>query len=887
MEDKDRNNPHRQPPAGPDDHPTLDSVASHAESELAARYDILNEIGRGGMGIVYKARDRETGALVALKVLRPEVAADAQAIERFKSELLLARQITHTNVCRIHELLRFGNTVAISMEFVEGESLRHILKRFHSLSRRNGIEVALQICAGLREAHSQGIVHRDLKPENVMLDPAGQVKIMDFGIARSAQGGLTQAGALVGTPAYMSPEQAAGKPADARSDLYALGLVMYEMFTGAPAFRADTPIALAHKQIHETPPPPRDLEPHLPAFIEHAIRKCLEKKPSKRFQSVEQLESALRRGPEIEPQAASETEPLPYPTDAVQWQRRDSWLLGGGVLAAIVFFALFSRVYPYSSLRIHLGQEEAVEKAVALVRKFEPAAASGRAEPFWRWRLGLGTVLERPPSLFVSLPEIQQAIMAIYKYQTASRWWLLDYPVMIRVLGLPEANRQLVYAEYWEVRVDLGPGRGPAWVSLRADGSLCSLRLPPRPGKEALPPPSREQATGNGISYVRQVFGTDLSNLEPKLQHLTETITVSWETPGPIPDLKRMISVRFAGDGWTQIREDFPSRHASEVQDQRLSVQRQDMQRMRAGGPGGAVLLLMLLLMMGLFFARRLHQKPERSAFLAALCVTLGFAGITFQDHAEAEFNWLTASAIAVAIFLVHFFLFATAEDFLRRRLPSRVVTWFLLVRHPMEARAAGLSILRGCALGFVFLAAHTLVVYALGSARLAGPSTLWLEAAALSGRPYLPLFALSYTVLVTVTRVWCVFGFPAALASGISRRPFALVGVPAALVTAAVFYLPGTTPTTMWVALLFAALQGVVFSLIFYRYDLLTLACAVFTVETWLLVYPVWTILSPIQFSQSTLAAMPWVLLLLGGATIYLRPQLEAMRRRITAVVE
>jgi class 3 adenylate cyclase/tRNA A-37 threonylcarbamoyl transferase component Bud32/uncharacterized protein with WD repeat len=282
---------------------------------LTARYELLGELGTGGMGIVYKAKDRETGDLVALKVLRAEIAADVEGMNRFKHELRVARRITHKNVCRIHEFNRTEDSAYISMELVEGESLRQILTRFGSMSPRKGVQIARQICDGLREAHSQGIVHRDLKPENVMIDQAGNVKLMDFGIARSNLGiASTASGVVVGTPAYMAPEQVRGKQVDQRVDIYALGLILYEMFTGTPAFRGKTPVDIVFKQLKETPPPPRQLEPTLPLHIELAIVRCLEKDPALRFQSVDELAAALEGKLEELPAAAP---PLPTPPPIV------------------------------------------------------------------------------------------------------------------------------------------------------------------------------------------------------------------------------------------------------------------------------------------------------------------------------------------------------------------------------------------------------------------------------------------------------------------------------------------------------------------------------------------------------------------------------------------
>ena len=257
---------------------------------VSARYEILDRVGAGGMGVVFKARDRETGELVALKVLKPEIADATASLEGLKNELRLARKITHKNVCRIHDFNRGDGATFISMEFVEGESLRRVLNRFNALSARQGIKFAQQICDGLREAHAQGIMHRDIKPENLMIDSAGNAKLMDFGLAHLIADGST---GTVGTPAYMAPEQTQGEPIDQRADIYALGLVLFEIFTGSAAFTADTPIEVALKQIREAPPNPRDIEKAVPVYIERAILRCLEKDPTKRFQSVEELQTAL------------------------------------------------------------------------------------------------------------------------------------------------------------------------------------------------------------------------------------------------------------------------------------------------------------------------------------------------------------------------------------------------------------------------------------------------------------------------------------------------------------------------------------------------------------------------------------------------------------------
>jgi serine/threonine protein kinase len=271
----------------------ITNISPAALAALGQRYDILAEAGHGSMGNVYKARDRETGEIVALKLLKPEIASDQAMMDRFKNELLFARKITHKNVCRVYDFNRIAGIAYTSMEFVNGESLRSVLNRFGGLPMRKANDIALQICSGLKEAHAQGIVHRDLKPENVMIDSQGNVKIMDFGIARSMDAATRMTGSMIGTPAYMAPEQVSGKPVDYRTDIYSLGLVLYEIYTGVPAFHADTAVAVALKQMNEAPTPPHTLDPSFPAPVERIILRCLEKEPARRFSSVAELTQAL------------------------------------------------------------------------------------------------------------------------------------------------------------------------------------------------------------------------------------------------------------------------------------------------------------------------------------------------------------------------------------------------------------------------------------------------------------------------------------------------------------------------------------------------------------------------------------------------------------------
>jgi class 3 adenylate cyclase/cell division protein FtsN len=278
-----------------EEHPVDVFEVSYSEAPacVPARYEVLSRVGTGGMGIVYKVRDLDAREVIALKILKPEAASNEAMQENLRREVFLARKVTHKNVCRIHEFNRSKGTAYISMEFIEGESLLRRLRRVCTIPANDAVGIVRQICAGLREAHLQGIVHRDLKPANIMLDGAGNVKIMDFGIARLSQENVQHTGTIAGTPSYMAPEQVQLQPVGPRTDIYSIGLMLYEMVVGKQAFEGENSIVIALKQLNESPKRPREIEPEIPARLEDVIMKCLEKDPAKRFQNIDEFETAL------------------------------------------------------------------------------------------------------------------------------------------------------------------------------------------------------------------------------------------------------------------------------------------------------------------------------------------------------------------------------------------------------------------------------------------------------------------------------------------------------------------------------------------------------------------------------------------------------------------
>ncbi|MGD9347410.1 MAG: serine/threonine-protein kinase, partial [Candidatus Aminicenantes bacterium] len=259
------------------------------------RYEIIEELGRGGMGTVFRVEDTKVGQEIALKLIKPEVASDMRTIERFRNELKITRMISHRNVCRMFDLSESKGTHFITMEYVSGEDLKSLIRRVGRLDAGTAIRITKQVCEGLLEAHRLGVVHRDLKPSNIMIDKEGNARIMDFGIARSIKAeGLTGEGIIIGTPEYMSPEQVEAKEVDNRSDIYSLGTVLYEMVTGQLLFEGVTPLSIAMKHKSESPKNPQELNPQISEELSQLILKCLEKEKELRFQTSNELVDALK-----------------------------------------------------------------------------------------------------------------------------------------------------------------------------------------------------------------------------------------------------------------------------------------------------------------------------------------------------------------------------------------------------------------------------------------------------------------------------------------------------------------------------------------------------------------------------------------------------------------
>jgi len=326
------------------------SVDLSEGSVFDGRYRILGFLGRGGMGMVYRAHDTTLDETVAIKVLRPDFAQDPAMAARFRTEIKLARKVRHRNVCAIHDYGEERGLLYISMELVEGVDLKRVLKERGALPVEEAFDLAIQIAEGLQAVHEAGIIHRDLKTPNIMVDPRRVARLMDFGIAKRQEGGgaSTATGQVLGTPEYMSPEQAQGQRVDFRSDVYALGVVIYEIFTGDVPFRGATPISTILKHLHD--PPPIDTA-KVPDPLRPVLRRALAKDPAMRYPSASALADALREARPLCRQDEVPTEMLVAPTLAhpglAAPKRRYLWAaVGGAALLAVALFARQGSVEP-------------------------------------------------------------------------------------------------------------------------------------------------------------------------------------------------------------------------------------------------------------------------------------------------------------------------------------------------------------------------------------------------------------------------------------------------------------------------------------------------------------------------------------------------------------
>ena len=421
------------------------AVAASLEpgSLLGDRYEILELLGEGGMGAVYKAADRELDRMVALKVIRPELASNPDILARFKQELLLSHKVTHRNVIRIYDLAEAQGMKFITMEYIEGNNLRAVLHERTKLPPEEAVGIAQQVCLALEAAHSAGIIHRDLKPQNIMIDPHGRVLVMDFGLARTLAGdGMTQTGAFVGTMEYMSPEQALGKDLDQRSDIFALGLILYELLDGERPFVAESALASLIKRTQEPAIPVSERNAEIPGELGRIVSKCLERDLNARYQTVAEILADLDNWKE----PANRTKIRKPVRPARRRIPTRPWMLvaGATVVAVLAIAGYIERGRLFS--RTGAGESVPAGPTVSLaILPFRNASA----DPSLDW-LGpsladmLTTDVGQSASLRTVSPNILHQILSDLRISSAT---VLDPATIKRVADFSNADR-VVWGQY-------------------------------------------------------------------------------------------------------------------------------------------------------------------------------------------------------------------------------------------------------------------------------------------------------------------------------------------------------------------------------------------------------------------------------------------------------
>ncbi|MBI4474002.1 MAG: serine/threonine protein kinase, partial [Acidobacteria bacterium] len=791
---------------------------------------------------------KETDEIVAIKVLKPEIASDPELISRFKNELRLARKITHRNACRSYELMRFGNVVAIAMEFVEGDTLRSVLNRFGGVPIRRGLEWTRQICSVLAEAHAQGIVHRDLKPENIVITNDGTLKVMDFGIARSLESGATMTGTLVGTPAYMSPEQIEGKPADARSDIYSLGLVLYEMFTGRRAFQADSAVSLAHKQVHEDPPAPRAIDPFIPDLVDAVIRRCLHKRPEKRFQSIAELDAALN---DQRLAAAANPDFVPeIPVRLSLFSNFDKALLVLAVVSLIYGSSMRSIVLETRDLRLEIdsraAQRKAEEIALKLGRPFPTAAEV---------RLDYGGFNHRYPMAVTKRPQPRPLELLRWKVSFSGTAATSNEPLRYAIIARDGSVREYVNElTYRTVRPTYKP-----------------------------PPPEERRLLARRVA--EDVCGKLNSTRGPVETHGGEfgaAYAATWRGPG-LADALPVAEVTLFAEQPVAIR----CRPAGTLPEDPLE---HEMTRVTSQALIWSVLIPFVVGAVGPFVIRQHYRSPLLVKRLP-LALLSGFSS-AWTIGPNFNFGPLSLTALIVSgLFASFLFLAAmiTIEENLKRRSPEIVATYCHAVNGRFLDRGVAVTLIRGVFWGFVILGIETGFAHIMLSEAFRDRWGSLVQGEALNqtlASPYPALFAVSSAIAhgAFAALILAMFSTDFAnlyksLSSPLARKcaiPVQLVsfGLAYALVAS---YIGLHFPPLFSVINAFVpiAVVAILVAWLALQYDLLTVIVAVTTAVLWGINLPLLEIFTIVGNTAEIVALAGWFIAVAAGVALGFRREI------------
>jgi serine/threonine-protein kinase len=724
---------------------------------LVERYRIIGLIGRGGMGEVYRADDLKLGQPVALKFLPKEFSQNKERLERFFAEVRNARQVAHPNVCRMYDIGEYGDQHFLSMEYVDGEDLASLLKRIGRLPPDKALDLARQLCAGLAAAHERGILHRDLKPANIMVDGRGRARLMDFGLAMAAEEGATE-GETSGTPAYMAPEQFAGKGSSVRSDLYALGLVFYELYTGKRAFDAVTIGGYRRKHAEDSPTRPSAVLPDFDPVVERVILRCIEKDPLQRPSSASQVAAALPGGDPLAAALAAGETPSPEMVAAAGERGAISPSTARRLLlalAAVVALSIF--LTPRANIAAFVG----LEKSPELLRE--------RAREILK-----GAGLAQKPADFANVFLTDDGFL---------RWAAENRRLRA------DLSRDAVFFDYRQALLPLTPTfaetgpfplpqvtreeppplqAGMAEVTLDPRGRLLKLFVvPPELERDSAPAPETDWG------YLFRQAGLDLNRFAPVDPRWTPRnyagVRAAWEGPHPEhPGLTmrveaasyrgRPVSFRWIGP-WTRPSRD-PEGHAAEQ--------------------AGALVfegLLLFFLIGGALVARhnlRAGRGDKRGAIrIGAAVIVLQAAMWVLGAHhvASADEGWVFIVGFinAVGMGAGFWIVYIALEPFARRRWPEMLISLSRAIsgrwRDPLVGRDLLIGALVGTAIGLLLGPIRVLLPLSLGIPATPHP----LDGTA----PTTPGLAIAWLISTLVFSAFWVLGlvFLLALARLLVRR--------------------------------------------------------------------------------------------------------------------
>lgn len=789
---------------------------------LSERYRIVGLLGRGGMGEVYRADDLKLKQPVALKFLPATLTSDGAALARFYKEVSVARQISHRHVCRVYDVAEYQGEHFISMELVRGEELSSLLKRIGRLPQDKAIEVARQLCAGLAAVHERGVLHRDLKPANIMLDEHGEVRITDFGIA--ALTGEVDRRELSGTPAYMSPEQLDGDELSVRSDIYSLGLVLYEVFTGKKAFAASTLQELLRlRRSDTTPTSPSEHVPELDPLIERVVFRCLEKDPAKRPASALQVAAALPGGDPLAAALAAGETPSPEMVAAAPKQGGLRPRVAIALLALVVVLtALICLVSPkttlYQMVPLNKSPEVLHDRATELIKKLGYTMApfdTAHGMSIDQDLLDYIHNTDRSSTRWESIGDGQPA--AIY-------FWYRQSPQPFDVTGIGDVAEDK-------------PGEDlPGMITLTLD-TLGRLR-----SFHAVPPAQSASSDAAAIDWAPLFTesGLDQASFQPVAPAFTPphetTARAAWEGVYPDqPDFKIHVEAgAFAGKPvYFEIFDPWDQAHDAQV----------NIVRYRQRALVVLLLAIFITVVVGsallAFRNLKVGRGDRKGAFrLAAFMLAVFFLNWLFASHHVAtELEALNfISGVQKILFWAFFFwvVYLAFEPFVRRRWPDRIVSWSRVLAGGFRDPLVGRDILIGAVFGLSVILCNFYLANLVPQWLGYPPGTPWLDQPAtrlLGIRSF--GFGITQQIFGALFQSFILLFFVLLMYIVLRRERLAALAVWVIMTVA----LSLTHETAAGVP--FAAIAALLVIVVLYRYGLLALISAIFFLH-WQIFYPV-----------------------------------------------